>query len=84
MGCSTIDFSHREHWPQMTIQEHYLSYQEMTNICSKYTLLPLACAEWEGTKCDIYYWKAFAPQFIKEHERAHCLGYKDEYYSRNW
>ena len=81
-GCTTIH-TQVTNFPTLTVTEHQMSFSEMISKCYPGVPLwlkllgsfPLACAEFNFPKatCDIYV-TDISPNWIIEHERAHCQG----------
>lgn len=81
-ACTVIGTERVQGWPQMQVIEHYVPHARMRDKCAQYVGFgesPMACAEFDfaAKRCDIWYSADFPPQdFIKDHERKHCLGYE--------
>lgn len=81
-GCTAIGEKRVQGWPALKVIEHHVSHKEMRNRCAQYVdalSSPEACAEFffaEG-ECHIWFSADFPPpEFVKHHERQHCLGYE--------
>jgi hypothetical protein len=78
-GCAVIDRHEKvAGWPELRIVEHYVPDEAMRKRCSKYALLPEACAEFyfDRGECHVWYSADYPPMpFVVAHERLHCQGY---------
>jgi hypothetical protein len=82
MGCSTIS-SYVEGWPKLTVTVHDSNLVEINKKCWPYMptfakltgSIALACTtvNFSENRCDIYL-MPHTPQFIVDHEFAHCNG----------
>jgi hypothetical protein len=76
-GCSVISHERVANWPALTVTEHYVDRDVMVSRCRRYAAAPLACAEFnlDARTCVIWYDKDYAPDWVVEHERKHCVGH---------